>query len=65
MKLTLVTAKQSISVSTKDHKRSVTMNTKDLSGIVIVKRINLWNIVGKQITTLAGLRRKLLLEKAG
>ena len=41
MKLTLVTAKQSISVSTKDHKRSVTMNTKDLSGIVIVKRINL------------------------
>ena len=41
------------------------MNTKDLSGIAIVKRIKLRNTVEKQITTLAGIRRKLLTEKAG
>ena len=38
---------------------------KDLSGIAIVIRMKLLNIVGKQITTLTGIRRKLLLGKAG
>ena len=35
------------------------MNTKDLSEIVIVIRMKLLNTVGKQIITLAGIRRKL------
>ena len=38
---------------------------KDLSGITIVKRMKLQNTVEKQITTLAGIRRKLLIGKAG
>ena len=41
------------------------MNTKDLSGIVIEIRIKLQNSVGKQSTTLAGIRGKLLKGKAG
>ena len=41
------------------------MNTKDLSGTAIVIRMKLLNIVGKQITTLTGIRRKLLIGKAG
>ena len=41
------------------------MNTKDLSRIAIVIRIKLLNTVGKQITTLSGTRRKLLIGAAG
>ena len=41
------------------------MNTKDLSGIAVVKRMKLRNIIGKQITTLARVRKKLLIGKAG
>ena len=41
------------------------MNTKDLLEIAIVKRKKLQNIVGLQITTLAGIRKKLLIGKAG
>ena len=41
------------------------MNAKDLSRIAIVKRMKLQNIVGKQTATLAGIRRKLLMKKAG
>ena len=41
------------------------MNTKDLSGIAIVIGMKLLNIAGKQITTLTGIRRKLLIGKAG
>ena len=41
------------------------MNTKDLSGIVIVVRMKLLNTAGKQFTTLTGIRRKLLIGKAG
>ena len=41
------------------------MNTKDLSGIAIVKRMKLQNTGRKQITTLSGIRRKLLIGKAG
>ena len=41
------------------------MNTKDLSGIAIVIRMKLLNTAGKQITTLTGIRRKLLIGKAG
>ena len=36
------------------------MNTKDMSGIAIVQ-----NTVRKQITTLARIRKKLLIGKAG
>ena len=43
----------------------VQMNTKDLSGIAVVIRMKLQNTVGKRILTLAGIRRKLLIEKAG
>ena len=35
------------------------------SGIATVIRIKLKNSVGKQMTTLAGIRRKLLIGKAG
>ena len=41
------------------------MNTKDLSGIVIVIRKKLQNNVEKQSTTLTGIQRKLLIGKAG
>ena len=37
---------------------------KDLSGIAIVIRMKLLNTAGKQITTLTGIRRKLLIGKA-
>ena len=37
------------------------VNTKDLSGIAIVIRMKLLNTTGKQITTLNGIRRKLLI----
>ena len=40
------------------------MNTKDLSGIAIVIRMKLLNTAGKQITTLIGIRRKLLIGKS-
>ena len=36
------------------------MNTKDLSGIATVLRIKLQNTVGKQITILAGIRKKVV-----
>ena len=41
------------------------MKTKDLSGIANMIRMKLQNTVGKQITTLAGIRRKLLIGNAG
>ena len=41
------------------------MNTKVLSAIVIVIRMKLQHTVGKQITTLAGTRIKLLIGIAG
>ena len=41
------------------------MNAKDRLGIAIAKRMKLQNTVGKQITTLGGIRRKLLIGKAG
>ena len=51
-----------------ESKRSLKLHsddTKDLSGIAIVIRMKLLNTVGKQITTLAGIRRRLLIGKAG
>ena len=47
--------------------RRITMDSlpRGMSGIVIVKRMNKQITVGKQIKTLAGIRRKLLIEKAG
>ena len=65
MKLTVVTVKQSTSVNLNGLSNCVQMNTKDLSGIAIMIKMNLLNTVGKQITTLAGIRRKLLLGKTG
>ena len=41
------------------------MNTKGLSGIAIVKKMTLQDNAGKQITTLARIRRKLLMGKVG
>ena len=41
------------------------MKAKDLSGIAIAKRMKLRMSVGKQITTLTRIRRKLLIRKAG
>ena len=38
---------------------------RDLSGIMIAIRMKLLNTAGKQITTLTGIRRKLLIGKAG
>ena len=43
----------------------VQMNAKDSSGKNVVKRMKLQNSVGKQVTTLAGIRRKLLIGKGG
>ena len=41
------------------------MNIKNMSGIAIVIRMKLQNTVGKKIRTLAEIRRKLLIGKAG
>ena len=41
------------------------MNAKDSSGKNVVKRMKLQNSVGKQVKTLAGIRRKLLIGKGG
>ena len=43
----------------------VSMNPRDLPQIAIVNVMNIQNTVGKQITTLAWIRRKLLIGKAG
>ena len=60
-----MSAKWSTSVNVNSLQNRVLMNTKDLSGIAIVIRVKLQNTVGKQITTLGGIRRKLLIGKAG
>ena len=65
MKLTAVTVKQFTLVNLNSLQNRVQMNTKDLPGIAIVIRMKLLNTVGKQITTLTGIRRKLLIGKAG
>ena len=41
------------------------MKPKDLSEIAIEKKAELQITVGKQITALAGIRRKCLIQKAG
>ena len=41
------------------------MNAKDLQNIKTVKKMKLQNTVEKQITALAGIRRKMLIGKAG
>ena len=65
MKLTVVTVKQSTLVNLNGPYNRVQMNTKDLSGMTIVIRMKLQSTVGKQITTLLGIRRKLLIVKPG
>ena len=41
------------------------MNATGPPGISVVTRMKLQNTNGKQITTLAGIRRKLFIRKAG
>ena len=41
------------------------MSTNDLPGIAIAKKMKLRKTDGKQIKTLAGIRKKLLIGKAG
>ena len=60
MKLTVETVKRS-----KRSLKSCSDEQKDLSGMKIVIKIKLQNTVGKHITTLAGIRIKLLIGKAG
>ena len=62
MKLTVVTVKQRTSVNLNSLQNRVQMNTKDLS---VTVPVIIMNTVGKQITTLAVIRRKLLIGKAG
>ena len=62
MKWTVVTAKQSTSVNLNGLLNRVQINTNDLSKIAIVKKI-VEHCAGKQITTLAGIRRTLLIGK--
>ena len=63
MKLTVVTVKQFTLVNLNGLSNRVQMNTKHLSGIAIVIRMKLLNTAGKQIITLTGIRRKLLIGK--
>ena len=58
---------QNIKFTMEELLRRITMESlpRGMSGIVIVKRMNKQITVGKQIKTLAGIRRKLLIEKAG
>ena len=65
MKLTAVTAKNSTSLNLNSLYDRVQMNTKDLLGIAIVKRMKLQDNAGMQIRTLSGIRRKFLIGKAG
>ena len=65
MKLNAVTARQSTSVNLNGLQDCVQMNTKLMSGDVIVKRRKLRDTDEKHILTLAGIRRKLLIEKTG
>ena len=41
------------------------MNAEDLLNISSVKRIKIRNIVGKKILALSGIKKKLLIGKAG
>ena len=65
MKLTVVTVKQFTLVNLNGLENRVQMKTKDLSRIAIVIRMKLLNTTGKQIITLTGIRRNLLIGKAG
>ena len=60
MKLIVVTVKQSALVNLNNLRNSVQMNPEGLSGIAIVNGTKLQNTVEKQITTLAGIRRRQL-----
>ena len=66
MKLTVVTAKQSTSLNLNGPKNRVQINTKDMSGIVVVKLMKLQNTVEKHcweilFTTLARIIKKLFI----
>ena len=65
MKLTVVTVTQFTLVNLNGLKNRVQMNTKDLSGIAIVIRMKLLNNAEKQIINLTGIKRTLLIGKAG
>ena len=65
MKLTVVTVTQFTLVNLNGLKNRVQMNTKDLSGIAIVIRMKLLNNAENQIINLTGIKRTLLIGKAG
>ena len=65
MKLTAVTTNNSTSLNLNSLYDRVQMNTKDLLGIAIVKRMKLQDNAGMQIRTLSEIRRKFLIGKAG
>ena len=65
MKLTVVTVKQSISESKRSLKSRSGEHKRSARNCDCVIRMKLLNTVGKQIITLAGIRRKLLIGKAG
>ena len=65
MKLTVVTVTQFTLVNLNGLKNRVQMNTKDLSGIAIVIGMKLLNNAENQIINLTGIKRTLLIGKAG
>ena len=65
MKSTVITAKQFTLDNINGLSNRVHMNTKYLSGIPIVIGMKLLKSARKQIITLTGIRRKLLIWKAG
>ena len=56
---------ENISVNLNGLQNHAQINTQDLSGIAIVERMKLQITAGKQFTTLAHARRKLLIGKGG
>ena len=64
MKLTVVNRTQFTSVDLNCLYIGVQMNTKYLTGIANLKRIELRNTVGKEVTISTRIRRKLFLGKA-
>ena len=65
MKLVVVTAKQSTSVNLNDLENRIHINPKGLLGICDCEKNENANTLGKQIISLVGIRRKLLIRKAG
>ena len=65
MKLTVITDMQYNLVDLNGPEHYIQMKLNDLPRIVTVKRLKLRNTRRKQIITIAGVRRKLLIKKSG